>query len=251
MFQSRYSPSDPDSSAPPDRRSGGEGQILFTLTEIVVVSVDNGSWVLPPQRALWVPAGVEYSSFARKSGGLRSFPLAGNKSVAVPGAVRLLNVSSFFRELLIEASRGDDGPGRAERNACLKSLILGEFEAELCPEGRMVAPRDSRLRNICQAILADPSDNRTIDEWARIVGMSRRALTRNFRLQTGLSLAVWRQQARLEEATARLKMGESVTRVAYEVGYESIATFSTIFRQNFGMSPSRYARSDAAAGLHG
>lgn len=95
MFQSRYSPSDPDSSAPPDRRSGGEGQILFTLTEIVVVSVDNGSWVLPPQRALWVPAGVEYSSFARKSGGLRSFPLAGNKSVAVPGAVRLLNVSSF------------------------------------------------------------------------------------------------------------------------------------------------------------
>lgn len=115
----------------------------------------------------------------------------------------------------------------------------------------MVAPRDSRLRNICQAILADPSDNRTIDEWARIVGMSRRALTRNFRLQTGLSLAVWRQQARLEEATARLKMGKSVTRVAYEVGYESIATFSTIFRQNFGMSPSRYARSDAAAGLHG
>src|SRR3546814_1057287 len=73
--------------------------------------------------------------------------------------------------------------------------------------------------------------------------MSRRALTRNFRLQTGLSLAVWRQQARLEEATARLKMGESVTRVAYEVGYESVASFSMIFRQNFGISPARFTRS--------
>src|SRR3546814_4483052 len=72
----------------------------------------------------------------------------------------------------------------------------------------------TRLRNICEAILADPSDGRTIDQWARTVGMSRRALTRNFRLQTGLSLAVWRQQARLEAASARLRMGEPVTRVA-------------------------------------
>src|SRR3546814_4337952 len=96
----------------------------------------------------------------------------------------------------------------------------------------MAAPRDTRLRNICEAILADPSDGRTIDQWARTVGMSRRALTRNFRLQTGLSLAVWRQQARLEAASARLRMGEPVTRVAYEVGYESVATFSLLFRQN-------------------
>src|SRR3546814_2649934 len=78
-----------------------------------------------------------------------------------------------------------------------------------------------------------------LDQWARTVGMSRRALTRNFRLQTGLSLAVWRQQARLEAASARLRMGEPVTRVAYEVGYESVATFSMIFRQNFGTTPDR------------
>src|SRR3546814_12157148 len=106
----------------------------------------------------------------------------------------------------------------------------------------MAAPRDTRLRNICEAILADPSDGRTIDQWARTVGMSRRALTRNFRLQTGLSLAVWRQQARLEAASARLRMGEPVTRVAYEVGYERVAHFSLLFRQNFGTPQSQSAR---------
>ncbi|MCW0197768.1 AraC family transcriptional regulator [Sphingopyxis sp.] len=251
MLQRR--PDLPDPAPPFPRGEGrcGEGRILFTLSGIVVVSVDNGSWVLPPQRALWVPRGVDYSSFARKSGALRSFALAGTETMAVPGAVRLLNLSPFFRELLIEASRDEDSAGQSVRSACLKSLILSEFEGNLHPASRMVAPRDSRLLNICQAILADPSDNRTIDDWARTVGMSRRALTRNFRQQTGLSLAVWRQQARLEEATARLRMGESVTRVAYEVGYESIATFSMIFRQNFGMSPSRYARSDAVAGVRG
>ncbi|HWK36329.1 AraC family transcriptional regulator [Sphingomonas sp.] len=251
MLQRRCSQPDPDPPLSRSDAASAEGRILFTLLGIVVVSVDNGSWVLPPQRALWVPAGVDYSSFARKSGELRSFALAGTESMAVPGEVRLLNLSPFFRELLIEASRSADIAESTMRGAWLKSLILSEFEEKLHPAGRMVAPKDSRLLNICQAILADPSDNRTIDEWARTIGMSRRALTRNFRQQTGLSLAVWRQQARLEEATARLRMGESVTRVAYEVGYESIATFSMIFRQNFGMSPSRYARSDAAAGLGG
>ena len=251
MLRDRCSPSDPIPSPPAGDGSRGEGWILFTLSGIVVVSVDNGSWVLPPQRALWVPAGIDYSSFARKSGVLRSFALASTDSMAVPGTVRLLNLSSFFRELLIEASRSEAIAGQTIRGACLKSLILSELEEKLHPAGGMVAPSDGRLLSICQAILADPSDNRTIDEWARAVGMSRRALTRNFRRQTGLSFAVWRQQARLEEATARLRMGESVTRVAYEVGYESIATFSMIFRQNFGMSPSRYARSDAVAGLRG
>ena len=251
MLQRR--PDLPDPAPPFPRGEGrcGEGRILFTLSGIVVVSVDNGSWVLPPQRALWVPAGVDYSSFARKSGALRSFALAGTDHMAVPEAVRLLTLSPFFRELLIEASRSEAIAGQTMRGACLKALILSEIEEKSPPAGRMVAPSDGRLLSICQTILADPSDNRTIDEWARTVGMSRRALTRNFRRQTGLSFAVWRQQARLEEATARLRMGESVTRVAYEVGYESIATFSMIFRQNFGMSPSRYARSDAMAGLRG
>src|SRR3546814_3967281 len=99
----------------------------------------------------------------------------------------------------------------------LNALILNEFGADFRPEKSIVTPRDSRLMTICHAILANPADNRTIDEWASLVGMCRRALTRHFRLQTGLSLAVWGQQARPEGAGARLKMGESATRVAYGV----------------------------------
>ena len=226
------------------------GRIVFTLSGIVVVSVENGSWILPPQRALWIPGDRSYESFARGSGLLHALSLRGDAPDA-PQNVHLLSLSPFFRALLVEVTRQGGLKMQTERDALLNALILNEFSADVRPEKHITIPRDSRLLNICQAILADPSDNRTIDEWARVVGMSRRALTRNFRLQTGLSLVVWRQQARLEEATERLKMGESVTRVAYEVGYESVATFSMIFRQNFGISPSRYARPFRSVGNGG
>lgn len=244
MFQYHGSRTGNMPDAPPGEAAPCEGRLLFTLTGMVVVTVQNGSWLLSPQRALWVPDCIEHESSARKSGVLRTLPLSGDGTVAVPRAVRLLAVSSFFRALLVEALREERAGSRATRALCLRSLILSEFATEPAPAGRMAAPHDTRLRNICEAILADPSDGRTIDQWARAVGMSRRALTRKFRLQTGMSLAVWRQQARLEAASARLRMGERVTRVGYEVGYESVATFSMIFRQNFGTTPSRYARSD-------
>ena len=72
------------------------------------------------------------------------------------------------------------------------------------------------------------------------VGMSSRSFTRRFREETGTSFTIWRQLVRLQESLIRLDMGQSVTAVAYEVGYQSPATFSTIFRQHFGVPPSRY-----------
>src|SRR3546814_20835835 len=82
-------------------------------------------------------------------------------------------MSSFFRAVLIEALREEQAAADTTRAHCLRSLILGEFAAEPARARRMAAPRDTRLRNICEAILADPSDGRTIDQWARTVVMSR------------------------------------------------------------------------------
>lgn len=221
------------------------GKIIFTTSGIIVVTVADGSLVLPPQRVLWVPNGIDYETSARTPGAVRALPLTGDDAASVPSSVCLFDASPLLRELLIEAERLGTCMPNSVRGAWIRSLILSEIKKKPIGVGRVAAPSDARLLNICEAILADPSNNRTIDEWARIVGMSRRALTRNFRAETRMSFATWRQQVRLQEATARLKMGESVTRVAYEVGYESVSTFSTIFRQNFGTSPSRYARLEA------
>src|SRR3546814_5148460 len=53
---------------------------------------------------------------------------------------------------------------RTGRDMWLNALILNEFGADVRPEKSIVTPPDSRLMTICHAVLANPADNRTIDE---------------------------------------------------------------------------------------
>ena len=66
------------------------------------------------------------------------------------------------------------------------------------------------------------------------------AFTRAFRRETGMSFAAWRQNVRLIEALSRLAVGEPVTRVALDVGYNSPSAFAAMFRRAFGACPTHY-----------
>ncbi len=70
--------------------------------------------------------------------------------------------------------------------------------------------------------------------------MSRRAFTRLFRKETGLSFSAWRQQACLFAAMPRLAAGEAITTIALDLGYESPAAFTTMFKRLQGVPPRQY-----------
>jgi AraC-like DNA-binding protein len=74
------------------------------------------------------------------------------------------------------------------------------------------------------------------------LGMSRRAFTRQFKRETGLSFVSWRQQACLFAALPRLVAGEPVTTVAIDLGYENPASFTTMFKRILGAPPRDYLR---------
>jgi AraC-like DNA-binding protein len=93
---------------------------------------------------------------------------------------------------------------------------------------------------ICHAILKDPAQNDSLDNWAVAAGMCRRTFTRAFRHETGVTFATWRQNVRLMEAMSRLSTGRSVTAVAFDVGYSSPSAFTAMFRRAFGVSPTQY-----------
>jgi AraC-like DNA-binding protein len=103
-------------------------------------------------------------------------------------------------------------------------------------------PADARIATLCRRFVAEPSPHATIDDWAETVGMSRRTFTRVFHRQTGLSLSTWRQQALLFAALPRLADGEPITRVALDLGYDSVPAFTTMFKRMLGTSPRGYLR---------
>jgi transcriptional regulator GlxA family with amidase domain len=109
-------------------------------------------------------------------------------------------------------------------------------------------PRDRRLRRVCDQIVGEPGDQRDLDELAKLAGMGRRTFTRTFRDETGMAFAMWRQQIRLMAAISMLGEGQSITNIAYEVGYESPSSFTAMFHRVLGVAPSHYGRINSPSG---
>lgn len=217
-------------------------QLIFAAEGAMLVSTREGTWAVPPQRAVWMPAGVTHEIRMAGAVAMRTLYVRGDASPRLPAQVRVLAVSPLLRELILRACElpvryDEKGPhGR------LMTLILDEIAALPSIALDLPLPRDSRLARICRALRADPGDRRTLPDWAREAGASPRTLARLFLKETGLPFAGWRQQARLLAAMALLAAGQPITRIAVDLGYDSPSAFTAMFRRSLGAPPSHYFR---------
>ena len=78
--------------------------------------------------------------------------------------------------------------------------------------------------------------------WARRLGVDVKTIQRLCARELGMTFGQWRQQARLLHALERLARGEKVLDVALALGYESPSAFATMFKRQFGETPSAYFR---------
>ena len=159
---------------------------------------------------------------------------------ALGTACRVIEVSPLLGQLLLETTRLPREYELQGRDRLVIELVLEEL-ALAPPVAMAVAfPISAALAHKCHAFLERPSPHDTISHWAGDLGMSRRSFTRRFRLETGMSFAEWRQQACLLIAFPRLALGESVTTIALDLGYDSVAAFTAMFKRRLGVPPSHY-----------
>lgn len=215
-------------------------QLFYGSSGVARVATRDGTWVAPPLRAIWVPGGIEHQVVCRGPVSFRTLYIEPDASPQLPKACRVMEVSDLLRSLIIESVEVPLDYDVAGRDGCLMQLILHEIGIAPVSPLYIRMPQSRPLRRMCEAILRDPSARADLDHWAEKTGMSRRTLTRHFRLETGISIATWIKQARLVEAMSLMAEGASVTTVAFEVGYESSSAFGAMFRKTFGCSPTRY-----------
>lgn len=214
-------------------------QLLHAISGLMRVRTEVGFWVVPPQRAVWIPAHMGHEINMVGATEMRSLYLLDGLE-GLPSDCQVIAVSPLLRELIAAFIAGPstyewDGP-----QARLAAVILDQLRAPEPATLHLPLPESARLRRVADALLADPADGRTLEDWARLAGASARTLARLFEAETGMGFRAWRQQVRLHEALARLAIGEPVTTVAYAVGYDSPSAFIAMFRKVLGTSPQRY-----------
>lgn len=215
-------------------------QLLYATSGVMRVTTADGTWVVPPLRAVWLPAGVEHEVMVRGALTMRSVLVMPRAAAGMPMAARVIEVSPLLRALILAAIEDPlDGPENP-RQGHVSALLLDEIAAAGQHRLYLPMPHDPRLRRLCEALLDRPDDDAGLDEWALRAGASVRTLARLFRAETGLSFTAWRQQARLIEAVARLAEGEPIERLAPALGYRSPSAFTAMFRRMMGQPPTRY-----------
>lgn len=221
--------------------SHGWGQLLFIADGLIQVSAkDVGYWVVPPQRAVWIPAFIEHDARTIHPVQMRNVYIAPQASSALPRHCQVIHVTPLLRELILEMVSFDtlydeDGPqGR------MVQVFLDQLKAT--PEAPLHLPHPSSkaLIQIAHRLRDAPADPRSMEDWAAELGTSARSLARHFRQETGMTFGQWRQQARLLAALTRIAQGDAVANVAQDLGYSSQSAFITMFRKALGKTPGRY-----------
>ena len=210
------------------------GQLSYAAHGVLHVHTRAGRYVVPPQRAVWIPAHTLHQVSCASDTCIRSLYI--EQALWPASECRVISVNALLRELILRAVQG---PPHAD-NPLIQQLMLEELAGLENLPLHIPMPTDRRLQNICLALLHTPDHANTLEDWAQQVGASSRTLARLFQQQVQMSFNAWRQQLRLMEALPRLLAGDSVQRVAQDLGYGSARAFSAMFRRLLGDNPRDY-----------
>ena len=213
-------------------------QLLYAVAGIMRIRTAREAWIVPADRAVYIPASTAHSVSMRGAVEMRTLYLAPGSAPDLPARPVAIQVTSLLRALIMALVEEPVLYDESGRGGAIASLIHSEIARADRLSLVVPMPADVRLSRICLALLSEPSDRRTLDQWAERAGASPRTLARLFQEEVGLSFAAWRQRVRFHNALEALVRGEPLIRVAARNGYRSASAFSAAFRKTMGQAPS-------------
>jgi AraC-like DNA-binding protein len=222
-----------------------EAQLVYAARGTMQVTTPKGRWLVPPDRAVWVPAGLPHAIDVLADIEMRTmyFDMAWLKREQRTGSLAaefVVRVSPLLHQAILALF---DENNTSERTTLLINLAMLELHQAEDSATFIPLPHERRCRRAADIVLADPTGDHEIETLAREVGTSVRTLSRLFTSETQLSFKSWCQRARIAAAIQKLstEANVSVKQLASDLGYASVPAFSHAFRQVTGKTPTEFA----------
>ena len=218
-------------------------QMVYAIHGVLTVAVEGRSFVISPEQAVWLPTGLRHRVGSLFGAEFRSLWIAGEAGCGASESPTVFAITPLFRALIIEAAEINEEQDRDGYAGRVTELILDQIRRAQPLPGALPWPHaGSSLTAVCEALYADPADQRGLQAWSRQIGMSERTLSRHFDAEVGMSFRTWRRRLRLFKAIELLGGGRDVTQTAMELGYGSTSAFVYAFRTEMGCSPGAHMR---------
>lgn len=225
-----------------------EDQLLFASEGVMTLTTEQGLWVVPPLRAVWIPAGTVHAVAMSGRVSMRTLYFEPKLCRSFPGKCMVMNVSPLLRELIIHACTFPKLSKEDPAQKRIIEIIVDQLKAVESIPLQLPRPADSRATRVVRTLFANPSDQRTLEKLCADCGASKRTIQRLFLEETKMTFNKWRQQLRLLHAMQRLAAGDKVTSAALEAGYNSTSAFISMFRKQLGTTPTRYLQGRVVRG---
>ena len=214
-------------------------QLAWASSGVLTVVTAAATWVLPPTRALWIPAELRHETRSSGRATMQSLyirpglcPIRWHEPTPVAARPLLAELIGYLETEPLEQARRE----RAE------ALLVDLLEPVSMTTIEVRQPTEERAVEVALALGGDPADGRTLAQWGAHVGASERTLARSFLADTGVPFGRWRTLLRLQAALPALAAGQPVGNVARHVGYETPSAFVAAFHRETGLTPAAYFR---------
>ena len=218
-------------------------QLVYASRDVMTVRTSDGTWVVPTDRAVWIPATLPHTITMSGMVSMRTLYLRPRLAKALPRDCCVVNVSSLLKELILYACTFAGLKKTIKWQGHLIYVIISQLEAIQMIPLQLRNPSDPRALRIAEILLADPSDRRPLTRICKAAGAGKRTVERLFQEDVGLTFGKWRQQLRLMQAMRLLAEGAKVTHAALESGYSTPSAFISMFRKALGTTPTLYFKS--------
>jgi len=219
-----------------DWHTHDDHQLAWAASGVLTVLTSAATWVLPPTRALWIPAGLPHETASDGRATMRSLYIRPELSPVAWAEPTPVGASPLLTELIGYLSKTLEPQYRTHAEALLADLLTPMPMTTI----QVRLPACESARQVAQALRAHPSDRRTLEEWGQQVATSSRTLARAFVAETGVPFGRWRTLLRLQAALPMLADGDPISRVAARVGYDTPSAFVAAFRRETGQTPGSY-----------
>jgi AraC-like DNA-binding protein len=215
-------------------------QLVYASSGVMTVRTQNGTWVVPPHRAVWIPAEIPHTITMSGLVAMRTLYLKPRLSEGLPRDCCVINVSTLLKELILHACTVRTLKKSVKWQMHLVAVILHQLEAVQMIPLQLPHLSDPRLVRIAEILTVDPRDSRTLAQLCKGTGAGKRSVERLFQQEIGMTFGKWRQQLRLMQGMRLLAEGAKVTHAALESGYSTPSAFTSMFRKALGTTPSSY-----------
>lgn len=222
-------------------------EVVWGATGTRTVETGPDTWIIPPTIGVLIPAGTPHGGTVAAGAGYRCTlidPAILDRDLRGPVAIA---ITPAWREVVLRL-RDERLP--APRRRRIEDAAIDLTEVVDTPSIILPLPRDPRLREIAEQLIANPAAADDLVSWGRLTGASARTITRRFTAETGLTFAEWRTHARIRAALVHLAAGATVAHVARLVGYQTTGAFVKAFRLSTGQTPGAFANGTSLYAMH-